>query len=112
MKNTDYDDFEKKFAQRLTSLRLLKGVSARSMSLDIGQSAGYINNIENGKSMPSMMIFCYICDYLDISPRDFLDFDIDDPCSSNDFLCMFNDLDHEEKATVISITQQLLKNKL
>ena len=36
------------FIKRLTELRINKGVSARDMSLSIGQSAGYINNIENG----------------------------------------------------------------
>ena len=41
------------FAKRLTELRINKGVSARDMSLSIGQSAGYINNIENGVNLPS-----------------------------------------------------------
>lgn len=36
------------FTKRLVELRIKKGVSARDMSLSIGQSAGYINNIENG----------------------------------------------------------------
>ena len=33
----------------------------------------YINNIETGKSMPSLSGFFYICDYLDITARDFFD---------------------------------------
>ena len=53
--------FEEQFVNRLTELRIKKGVSAREMSLSIGQSAGYINNIENGKNLPSMTIFFYIC---------------------------------------------------
>ena len=51
---------EKEFSSRLTFLREQKGVSARDMSLTIGQNAGYINNIETGKSMPSMLGFFYI----------------------------------------------------
>ena len=35
------------FAKRLAQLRNQKGVSARDMSLSLGQGAGYINNIEN-----------------------------------------------------------------
>ncbi|MDD3347870.1 helix-turn-helix transcriptional regulator [Oscillibacter sp.] len=62
------------FAARLSQLRMEKGVSARDMSLSIGQSAGYINNIENGNNLPSMTVFFYICEYLNISPRDFFDF--------------------------------------
>lgn len=64
---------DKAFSLRLAKLRTQKGVSARDMSLSMGQNPGYINNIETGKSMPSLSGFCYICDYLDITTRDFFD---------------------------------------
>lgn len=67
------------FSRRLVQLRMNKGVSARDMSLSIGQSAGYINNIENGVNYPSMAVFFYICDYLGISPKEFFDTDSADP---------------------------------
>lgn len=41
--------FEDFFCKRLTELRLEKGVSARDMSLSLGQSESYINHIENKK---------------------------------------------------------------
>ena len=63
-----HEDF---FSKRLTQLRMEKGVSARDMSLSLGQSESYINRIENGKMMPSMTVFFYICDYFDITPQDF-----------------------------------------
>lgn len=44
--------YENEFPVRLASLRNKKGVSARDMSLSIGQNAGYINNIETGKALP------------------------------------------------------------
>lgn len=59
---------EKEFSLRLAQLRSEKGVSARDMSLSIGQNASYINNIENGKALPSMTGFFYICEYLNITP--------------------------------------------
>ena len=59
------------FIARLTQLRVKHGVSARDMSLSIGQNASYINNIENGKALPSMNVFFYICDYFNISPQEF-----------------------------------------
>ena len=71
------------FAQRLTELRINKGVSARDMSLSIGQSAGYINNIENGVNLPSMTVFFYICEYLGIEPKDFFDTDTQDILTRN-----------------------------
>ena len=42
--------FEEEFAERLAQLRIAKGVSARDMSLSVGQNAGYINSIEKWKS--------------------------------------------------------------
>lgn len=65
---------EKCFCERLSQLRIRKGVSARDMSLSIGQNPGYINNIETGKALPSMGNFFYICNYLDITPMDFFDY--------------------------------------
>lgn len=66
-------DYENNFPLRLAILRENKGVSAREMSLAIGQNPGYINNIETGKVLPSMTGFFYICEYLDITPSDFFD---------------------------------------
>ena len=59
------------FARRITSLRMSKGVSARDMSLSLGLNPGYINNIENGANYPSMAVFFYICEYLDVTPEEF-----------------------------------------
>ena len=56
-----------------------KGVSARDMSLSLGQSAGYINNIENGVNLPSMAMFFYICDYLEVTPEEFFSVELADP---------------------------------
>lgn len=65
--------YENDFSLRLAQLRTKKGVSARDMSLSLGQNAGYINNIESGKALPSMGTFFYICEYLNISPSTFFD---------------------------------------
>lgn len=68
-----FAEYEEFFAKRLCELREKKGISARSMSLSIGQNANYINQIENKKTFPSMQSFFYICDYLEITPHDFFD---------------------------------------
>ena len=65
-----YEDF---VPERLAKLRTQKGVSARDMSLSLGQANNYINNIENKKSLPSMQAFFYICEYLGVTPQDFFD---------------------------------------
>lgn len=67
------------FIARLTQLRIKHGVSARDMSLSLGQNASYINNIENGKALPSMTVFFYICDYFNISPQEFFSYENPNP---------------------------------
>ena len=84
--------YEETFAKRLTQLRMAKGVSARDMSLTIGQSAGYINNIENRNNLPSMTVFFYICEYLGITPRDFFDFDVQAPAKLKEMLPLLSQL--------------------
>lgn len=66
---------EEKFCERLTQLRLNKGVSARDMSLTLGQSESYINRIESRKMLPSLPVFFYICDYFNITPKEFFTYD-------------------------------------
>ena len=67
------------FIARLTQLRLNHGVSARDMSLSLGQNSSYINNIENGKAVPSMNVFFYICEYFNISPQEFFSYENPNP---------------------------------
>lgn len=59
--------------QRITDLRIEKGVSEYQMSLDLGHSRSYMQNISSGRSKPSIEEFLYICDYLGITPGDFFD---------------------------------------
>lgn len=61
----------KEFGLRLARLRENKGISARQMSLDIGQNKNYINAIETGNNFPNMRNFFYICEYLNITPQSF-----------------------------------------
>lgn len=76
-------DYLEWFPERLTQLRLEKNVSARDMSLSLGQSDSYINKIENRRTMPSMSGFFYICDYLGITPQEFFDAGTASPTTAN-----------------------------
>lgn len=58
---------------RITQLRLSKGLSEYQLSYDLGHSRSYINNISSGKSLPSLGEFFQICDYFDITPSEFFD---------------------------------------
>lgn len=95
------------FTKRLVELRMKKGVSARDMSLSIGQSAGYINNIENGINYPSMSVFFYICDYLGITPKEFFDTETTDPVRTKELMAAASKLDREHLDHLIAIAKGL-----
>ena len=59
--------------ERITQLRLEKGVSEYQMSYDLGHSRGYIYNISSGRALPPMTEFLQICDYFNITPAQFFD---------------------------------------
>ena len=59
---------EEDIRNRLTQLRMKKGVSEYQMSLDLGHSKSYIQGISSGRALPPMSEFLVICDYLAISP--------------------------------------------
>ena len=46
--------------QRITELRLKKGVSEYKMSLDLGHSRSYIQHIVCGRSLPSIQELLYM----------------------------------------------------
>ena len=65
-----YESFVK---ERITQLRLKKGVSEYQMSYDLGHSRGYVYNISSGKALPPLKEFFAICDYFEITPQQFFD---------------------------------------
>lgn len=95
------------FTKRLINLRMEKDVSARDMSLSIGQNPAYINNIENGKNYPSMTVFFYICEYFGITPKEFFDTDISSPVKARELLEAVKGLSSEQLDTLITIAKDL-----
>lgn len=71
---------ENKFVRdRISTLRMQKGVSEYKMSLDLGHSKSYIQSISAGNALPSMSEFLYICDYLNVTPQQFFDEGLQQP---------------------------------
>lgn len=101
--------YEKSFSERLSQLRIQKAVSARDMSLSIGQNPGYINNIETGKALPSMSNFFYICNYLDITPMDFFDYDVARPRDMDQICSELNKLTDSQFNSIKEIVGELAR---
>ncbi len=105
-------NYEETFGERLATLRTAKNVSAREMSLALGQNCSYINRIENKKSFPSMQAFFYICEYLDITPKDFFDADSNAPDKLHEITPLLYHLNREQLETVLAVAKGLsLANK-
>lgn len=98
-----------RFIKRLIELRIDKGVSARDMSLSLGQSAGYINNIENGVSYPSMAVFFYICDFFGITPKEFFDMNSHHPIEERTLLSTIKSLNYRQIEHLTAIAEDLGK---
>ena len=99
--------FEDFFIKRLASLREQKGVSAREMSLALGQNESYINRIENGKAFPSLQAFFYICEYLQVSPKEFFDEGNNHPIEYQELLKDLDALSDENRRNVLAIVKGL-----
>lgn len=103
--------YENDFPIRLAKLRTQKGVSARDMSLSLGQNAGYINNIETGKALPSMSNFFYICEYLNISPQDFFDIASEQPEELRSLTENLKQLSTRQLKNIADIVEDLVDKK-
>lgn len=101
--------YEELFYKRLAELRMKKNVSARDMSLSIGQAAGYINSLENKNGFPSMQVFFYICEYLEVTPSEFFDEGNGNPVEFREIINDLNALDLESIKSVKSIIKGLKK---
>ena len=103
-----YEDF---VPERLAKLRTQKGVSARDMSLSLGQANNYINNIENKKSLPAMQSFFYICEYLGVTPAEFFDEGCECPAALRELTDAARRLDADSLSLVLALVQKLAKKR-
>lgn len=101
--------YKEDFSLRLALLRTQMNISARDMSLSLGQNPGYINSIESGKALPSMTMFFYICDYLHISPAEFFATDNNSPTKTKKIIEDLSHLDSESLDSVAVIIEKLAK---
>lgn len=97
------------FCKRLSQLRISKGVSARDMSLSIGQSPNYINVIEGGKNYPSMESFFYICEYFGITPKEFFDVESPAPAKISELAEITKALPSEQIDLLIAVAKAFRK---
>lgn len=99
----------KQFGDRLAELRLQKDISARDMSLSMGQNSSYINHIENQRVYPSMESFFYICEFLNISPFEFFNLEINYPIKINKIIKNLAHLSEQDLDFFDSICETMIE---
>jgi len=92
---------------RITQLRLKKGVSEYQMSLDLGRSRGYIQNISSGKSLPSVEGLFEICDYFGLTPAQFFDESMDDPALMAEATKSLRKLNDSDRLLILNYINRL-----
>lgn len=99
------------FAERLSTLRQEKGVSARDMSRSIGQNENYINNIENKKAFPSMTSFFYICEFLKNTPAAFFEVQNPNPYRIQQIVSDLMKLNSDQLEHIAFVIKEMIKKK-
>ncbi len=101
--------YENFLPDRLAELRMQKGISARDMSLSLGQANNYINTIENKKSLPSMQSFFYICEFLNVTPQEFFDSGNGNPQMLKELMEEAKKLDRASLTHILAIMKAINK---
>ena len=96
--------------ERITQLRLRKGVSEYQMSYDLGHSRGYVYNISSGKALPPLKEFFAICEYFNITPKQFFDDDTQGPELIQKALSGMKELNDDDLLMLIGLINRLSKN--
>lgn len=104
----NYEEFVK---ERITQLRIGKGVSEYQMSYDLGHSRGYIYNISSGKALPPLREFFAICDYFEITPQNFFDLSTNNPELIQKAVMGLKRLDEGDQLLILSFINRLLQNQ-
>ena len=94
---------------RITQLRLRKGVSEYQMSYDLGHSRGYIYNISSGKALPPLKEFFAICDYFGLTPQEFFDEEAKNPELIKKAVEGMRQLDESDMLMLLGFINRLLR---
>ena len=102
-------DYIEWFYTRLAELRIQKGVSARDMSLSLGQSESYINKIENKRTLPSFTGFIYICEYFGITPQEFFNEQSSSPQKVKELVQELEKLSPEQTEHILQVVKDITR---
>ncbi|MBD5144750.1 MAG: helix-turn-helix transcriptional regulator [Ruminococcus sp.] len=94
-------------SDRIAKLRTEKNISARDMSLSLGQSQSYINNIENKKALPSVQMFLYICEFLGVELKDLFEEGVASPSTLNEDIAELKSLSPKQFDLLTALAKEM-----
>lgn len=97
--------------ERINYIRTSNKISARNLSLELGMSSEYINQLESGRLTPSVDFLINFCEYFNIKLSDFFDDEQKYPLEYQKLITNLNKLKKEEVEAVINIVDVIVKNK-
>lgn len=103
--------YEEYVRNRISQLRISKGVSEYQMSYDLGHSRGYIYNISSGKALPPMSEFFAICNYFGITPGEFFDENNNSPELVNKACEELKSLSESDIRLILKFIERLKESK-
>lgn len=101
--------YENFIRTRITQLRIKRDISEYKMSLDLGHSKSYIQSISSGRALPSMTEFIAICEYLDITPKDFFDDTVDDPFLQENIISELKGMNEKDRQLLLELMHRFNK---
>ena len=97
--------------ERYAKIRMAHKISARKLSLELGQSTEYINQIENGNSMPSIEGLFNFCEYFGITPGEFFEEQMQYPVEYKSIINELNKLDVLEVNQIYELLKIINKKR-
>lgn len=96
---------------RYAHIRASHNISARKLSQELGQSTEYINQIENGKSLPSIEGLFNFCEYFNISLGEFFNEEFKYPIEYKEIITELNKLDSLEIKQIYDLIKLISSSK-
>ena len=103
----DRSQKERYILNRITQLRLEKGISEKQMSRDIGKNSSYLASMIKSKNLPSTGALIDICEYLEIPLKDFFDTEYEHPVTVNKIVTELKKFSEKELEMVYSLVTHI-----
>jgi len=97
--------------ERINYIRTTNKISARNLSLELGMSSEYVNQLEGGRLTPSIDFIINFCDYFKISLSEFFDEGKKYPLEYKGLIENLNKLSKEELEVISKFAEIVAKGK-